>query len=46
VNKKRHTVCSGCGADLPAENMHVLDDAMLCNMCFFKKYGNVDSCGE
>lgn len=40
--KNQHTVCSVCGIDLPVENMHVIDDALLCHSCFLKKYGNID----
>ena len=44
--KNQHTVCSVCGIDLPVENMHVIDDALLCHSCFLKKYGNIDSYEE
>jgi len=44
--KNQHTVCSVCGLDLPVENMHVIDDALLCHSCFLKKYGNIDSYEE
>lgn len=44
--KNQHTVCSECGVDLPIENMHVIDDALLCHSCFLKKYGNIDSYEE
>jgi len=40
--KNQHTVCSVCGVDLPIENMHIIDDAMLCHSCFLKKYVNID----
>ncbi len=40
--KNQHTICSVCGVDLPIENMHVIDDALLCHSCFLKKYGNID----
>lgn len=38
----RHMVCSVCGIDLPIENMHVIDDALMCHSCFLNKYGNID----
>lgn len=41
--KNQHMVCSVCGVDLPVENMHVIDDALLCHDCFLKKYGNLAS---
>lgn len=44
--KNQHTVCSACGVDLPVENMHVIDDALVCHSCFLKKYGNIDSYDE
>ena len=44
--KNQHTVCSMCGVDLPIENMHVIDDALLCHTCFLKQYGNIDSYNE
>lgn len=44
--KNQHTVCSVCGVDLPIENMHVIDDTLLCHTCFLKQYGNIDSYDE
>lgn len=40
--KNQHMVCSVCGVDLPIENMHIIDDVLLCHSCFLKKYGNID----
>lgn len=40
--KNQHLLCSVCGIDLPIENMHVIDDVLLCHSCFLKKYGSLD----
>ncbi len=44
--QKSHMVCSVCGDKLSIENVHVVDNALLCRYCFVKKYGNMGSCGE
>ena len=44
--KNHQMVCSVCGVDIPVENMHVIDDALVCHSCFLNKYGNIDSYDE
>ena len=41
-----HMICSSCGIDMPIENMHVIDDALICHSCFLKKYVDIDFLDE
>lgn len=43
--KNQHAVCSVCGAEFPAEDMHTIDGALLCQSCFSKRNSNKELFG-
>ncbi|MBQ8398526.1 MAG: hypothetical protein IJX08_01020 [Clostridia bacterium] len=44
--QKQNMICSVCGTKVPIEDMHVIDDALLCHECFLKKYSNTELYAE